>query len=279
MRVTPRCWTIALAGLLLAHTASAQVRVPRSMDYLFTAQTQDARSLWVNPAGLGAVLQASIMGELVVDHAAAGGLDLAQYTVGFNSRGISLGYQHDAFSEFDGTNSTVRVGLARGLGQAAFGASLAFFKADITQRALDLGARYQLTAPLAVAAVIRDIGKPVLRDSVIGMKGVAGFSLAFLDGLAALSGDAQATERNTSGYDMTYRAALSLQAPGRAPMGGLVALDLGSNMKIDRWSIGLSIGGDDRGVALATMLPTAGSTRLQTVSLTGVATRLAPARR
>jgi hypothetical protein len=75
---------------------------------------------------------------------------------------------------------------------------------------------------------------------------------------------------------VTYRAGASLQSGGRLPVGGLVALDLANNFKIDRWSVGLSIGGLDRMIGTATFNPNATSASLERFAVTGVATSRPP---
>ena len=276
---------IALGLLCLASPAVAQVtqaalRSPRSTDYLFAADVQDARALWVNPAGLGTYLQASVMGELVVDRLVVpgGDLALAQYTVAFNSRGFSAGYSHDRFNGVDAANSTIRVALARGFGGLAFGASLSFYSADVSQRGLDLGIRYEPAPAFALAAVVRDIGKPILRDSTVHPRGLVAATGYLLQGQATLSGEVIATERPAlqTGYDVRYRAGGSLKSGGRLPVGAIVSFDLANNLKVDRWSVGLSIGGADQFIGTTSVLAGGGSSALERLAVTGVATRRAP---
>ena len=71
---------------------TAQSVSARSQDYLFLTNVADVRALWVNPAGLALVPEASILGELTFERL-GGDLRVDQYAVGFNSRGISIGYQ------------------------------------------------------------------------------------------------------------------------------------------------------------------------------------------
>lgn len=282
----PRTAWILVALVGLRSAAWAQVpaqrllRTARSADYLFASDVQDARALWVNPAGLGAVIQASVHGEIVLDRmpVPGGNFALAQYTVGFNSRGFSAGYSHDGFNGVDSSNSTIRVGLSGSLPGLAVGGSLAFYNADVKQRGIDLGVRYELAPQVALAAAVRDIGKPVLRDSVIHPRGILSATGYLLQGRATVSGELVAAERPAlqSGFDVTYRAGASLQSGGRLPIGGLVALDLGHNGKIDRWSVGLSIGGPDRVIGTASVLPNAISGALDRVAITGVASRQPP---
>src|SRR5207245_11220238 len=70
----------------------------------------DARALWVNPAGLARGLEASVNADVTVGDPGAAGR-LRQLSLGFNSRGLSFGYQRDVF---DGglRGHTYRAGLA-----------------------------------------------------------------------------------------------------------------------------------------------------------------------
>ena len=90
---------LALLGVmtLLPVPSAAQYRGPRSADYLFGASTWGSRALWVNPAGQGTVDEASLMLEAFVQRDPAGDYPLAQYTIGFNSRGFGFGFRRDFF--------------------------------------------------------------------------------------------------------------------------------------------------------------------------------------
>ena len=90
-------WRLGFAFLLAVGqvaNAFAQTLPARSGDYLFVTNAVDARALWVNPAGLGVVPEASIMGEFSLTPG-GGDVRLAQYTVGLNSRGFSIGYRRN----------------------------------------------------------------------------------------------------------------------------------------------------------------------------------------
>jgi len=86
-------------------TAVAQYRGPRSADYLFGTSARGSRASWVNPAALGTTAEASIMIEGFVQRDAAGDYPLAQYTIGFSSRGFAFGYRRDRFRGVDGGNT------------------------------------------------------------------------------------------------------------------------------------------------------------------------------
>ena len=72
---------IACAASLLCSVAVGQTFAPRSLDYLFAATANDARAIWVNPAGLAIVSEASIMAELVVHRSPDADLRLSQLSM------------------------------------------------------------------------------------------------------------------------------------------------------------------------------------------------------
>src|SRR5689334_8018425 len=109
-------WGLLTAAALTAQPPSrlaAQLVAPnRALAYLFPTDAQDARAIWVNPAGLGIQHEASIYGELAVGDPGANG-KLRQMNVGFNSRGLSFSYQRDIFDNGQ-RGSTIRLGLGVG---------------------------------------------------------------------------------------------------------------------------------------------------------------------
>ena len=150
-----------LAGLLAlalgATSAVAQTIRPRSADYLFVATASDVRATWINPAGLAAVKEASVMGELVLDAPANGDAQLGQWTVGFNSRGFSIAFQQSRFP--DGTNHNLwHFGAGLGFSRGALGVAIAWFTGEgDNDRAGDVGFYYLLASPLSVGVVVRNI--------------------------------------------------------------------------------------------------------------------------
>src|SRR5439155_22539694 len=84
--------------LLFAPTrAPAQVVPNRTTLYLHPTDVTGAGALWVNPAGLGRLAEASIHADVTVGDPGAAGR-LRQLTLGFASRGFSLGYQRDVLT-------------------------------------------------------------------------------------------------------------------------------------------------------------------------------------
>ncbi|HEX9729253.1 MAG TPA: hypothetical protein VGA37_12175 [Gemmatimonadales bacterium] len=246
-------------------------RDARSAAYLFAASSADARTLWVNPGGLGIRLEASVMGEIVVERdLGSGDYSIAQYSAGFNSRGVSFGYRRDRFDSAGG--NTFRLGAGRAMGRIAVGAALSLYSGDPDQRELDLGLRYALTPTIEIGTVMRHILRPVVRQTPIPVTGTAGLHWQVGAGLG-LDAEATAADRFAgSGFDMSYRAGVQFGG-GRLPALLLANVDLDSDLGIGRFVAGLAVGGADRGVLIGDMVRTAGTTRLSAISLAGIATR------
>lgn len=263
-----------LAGLaavaLSAGSAAAQEIRPRSSDYLFVATVSDVRATWLNPAGLGVVNEASVMGELVVDAPAGGDARLGQWTTGFNSRGFSIAFQQTRFA--DGTSNNIwHFGVGLAFTRGALGGSVAWHTGEgDNDRAGDIGFYYLLASPVSVGIVLRNIGRPVVRDSTLPITGVLGLGWLAVPRHLEIAAEMLVTEETEfSDIKAVYRAGLQLATGGKIPIGALANVDLGSNFKIDRWSIGVSIGGDSRGILLGTAQPS----RFDRFSLTGIASR------
>ncbi len=270
-----------LATACITQQAAGQDTRPRSSDYVFVATTDDVRATWLNPAGLGVVKEASVMGELALDRPVDGDVRIGQWTLGFNSRGLSIAFQQSRFA--DGTSNNIwRFGAGLGFTRGALGGSVSWFTGEgDNSRAGDVGFYYLLASPLSVGVVLRNIGRPEVRDSVLPLTGAVGLGWLPLPGHLLIAAEALITERTeVSDLEAVYRAGLQFGSGGKIPIGGVVTFDLGSNLKIDRWNIGITVGGHDRGILLATAQPTTSSSaRFERFSLTGVASRRPPSQR
>ncbi len=268
----------AIAGT--AAPLSGQAVRSRSADYLFAATPSDARALWVNPAGPGLLVSgASIMAEAAVDFPQDSSVRFAQWTLGFSSRGLSLGYQRDRFGE-DPNTGTLRAGIALPFRKGSVGTSFSWYHGSAADSAshfgLDLGLRYRPLGMLDLGLVVRNVGRPAPRLQKLPVTGVLGANLMFVPQHAALQVEAAAAERlDASGYDLGYRAGIILSAGGSVPFSLLTSLELDSDFKLGSWVLGLVIGGRDSGTLVASGPTGSGNdTRLQRMSLTGVATRV-----
>jgi len=260
-------------GLLLTGPAAglAQIVQPRSADYLFTSTVDDVRSLWLNPAGLGVVVETSLMADLVFETPSGESARLAQWTVGFNARGISVGYQRDRLPS-DSANQAVRFGLSRGFPGGALGLAVTHYTSTGSDQGWDVGLRYAPVASVGAAVVLRNIDRPFVRGEKTPLTAVMGLALGGAGGALQLATEALVSERiGESGYETAYRAGLRLSTPLPIPIAGFAATEFGSNLTIDRWTLGIAVGGYRRGLLVAT-LPSAEHGSNDLFSVHGVAT-------
>ncbi len=266
-----RAFLISLVLLLgAAATGVAQLVQPRSADYLFSNAVDDVRSLWLNPAGLGVVVETSIMADFVLELPEGASARLSQWTVGFNARGISVGYQRDRLVS-DSANHALRLGLSRGFPGGALGVSVTNYSSGTTDQGWDVGVRYAPLTPVQLALVLRHIGRPFVRGEVTPLTTVAGAGWTAGGGALQLMAEALVSERiDDSGYDTSYRAGARVRIDLPIPLAGLVATDLDDDLSVSRWTFGLAVGGDRSGAVVAT-LPS-GTASNDVWSLHGLAT-------
>ncbi len=271
--------SVVVLGLTCLCTTFAQAQAvrPRSADYLFASTANDVRALWVNPAALAVVSNASVMAEFALERPVDEGLRLAQWSLALNTRGLSLGYQRDRFPGASGTGA-LRFGLALPFPRGSLGASFTFYQGSTVDtaahRGLNIGIRYRILPPLGLAAVVQNIGRPAPRGQVTPVTGVMALNWYALPGSLGIAADVTATERlGASGYDMRYRGGLRLSTTGRLPLGLVATLELDSGFDVDRWAVGITVGGQDRGILLWSGVAAPVSNTLDRLSLTGVSRR------
>jgi hypothetical protein len=256
---------------ILSTPLSAQEIIPRSSTYLFSANVEDARALWINPAGLGILPLATIYAEAAGGRAAGGGdWGLRQYSFGLHSRNLAVSYQKDRFAT-GGSDGTWRVGAAFPLAvRMAIGTAVTFTSPE---RTIDLGLRFSPARPLDVGLVVRNIGRPTVRGVPQPISTTAGMAWRLARGRIGIQADAVATERRPlSGYDTYYRGGALFVLPGRQPVSFLTALDFDSDLRVSRLSVGIAFGLQAQLLAVGTTLPGSGSsTEIQSFNVTGVA--------
>jgi len=254
--------------LLLSVTgAGAQVAPNRSTQYLFPTDVSDARALWVNPAGLGLFPEASIALDATVGDPGAKGR-LRQFTFGFNSRGLSLGYQRDVF---DGgvRGSTLRIGAGFGHRKLAAGGALALYRGGTSSSGWDLGVLYAWTPTISVGGTIQDLGEPRVRGELIPVTYVPSATVQLFQGGAALSALGRVTSAGVVGYAFGLHA--QLRQGTHLPVGLSARLDTDRSLHRAGFAFGLSLGGQDLAGMVAT---TPGDvSRVDALSLYGVSTR------
>ena len=253
--------------LVLPAGLAAQVAPNRTTVYLHPTDVTDARALWVNPAGLGRFLEASLHLDLTVGDPGAAGR-LRQFTVGLNSRGFAVGYQRDVFT--GGTRShTYRIGFAGSQKQLAGGFAAALYRGSRSSTGWEAGVLYDAAPGCTVGGVIENIGRPLVGDSSLPVTFVPGATLRVGGARGALSADGRFTADGVVGYAVGVRA--GLHEGGALPLRLLARLDTDRSLRRTGFAFGLSLGGPDLVGAVATTPETLG--RVDAVSLYGLSTR------
>jgi hypothetical protein len=224
----------------------------------------DARAVWVNPAGLENWRRASIhLDGGVSDPGAKGRLE--QLTAGFETGGLSFGYQRDVFDSTHG--DTYKVGVGASERHLAAGVAFALYRGDTKGSSWDIGTTYR-TGPLALGAVIQNIGQPVVRGVPQHVTYVPALTLG--DGsLIAFS----ALARLTADSSLGYAAGLRVATPGRASLGLIARIETDGSFHRTGWTFGVSIGAKDvLGVAASTART---GSDITTLDIYGLSTRTA----
>ena len=267
------CCLIAAAFLIaqpLDRLTAQAVTPNRATAYLFPTDVRDPRAVWVNPAGLGVLRDASVYAELSVGDPGAHGR-LRQINAGFNSRGLSLGYQRDIF---DGgiRGSTLRLGLAGGSQGLAAGVAIARYGGTgITSTGWDVGVTYVALPQLTVGAVIANLGQPLV--------GGQRQRVTFVPGLtwhpAPIRSVALSTVAHVAPHtEASYAFGVSWRTPGtssRWPFEIIARLDTDGGLRRSAFALALSIGGQNRFGAVVTTPGDA--SHLDAASVYGLVTR------
>ena len=272
-------WCVLGIALLSGHPAirlSAQAVPNRATAYLFPTDVRDPRAVWVNPAGLGVLRDASIYAELSVGDPGASG-KLRQINAGFNSRGLSLAYQRDIF-DAGIRGSTLRLGLAGGSQGLAAGVAVARYGGTgINSTGWDVGVTYLALPQVTVGAVAANLGQPI----VGGQRQRA----TFVPGLTWHPGPVPSVAFSTVAHvathaEASYAFGASWRTPGtssRWPFEILARLDTDGGLRRSAFVLALSLGGQNR---FGAVVSTPGdASHLDGASVFGVVTRQPSARR
>ena len=251
---------VALAG-----PAAAQVAANRATAYLHPTDVRDARALWVNPAGLAVLREASVYAEVAVDSPGPDGR-LRQINAGFNARGLSFAYQRDVFDS-GARGHTYRLGLAGASQGLAAGIAVTYYRGDARATGTELGVSYSGVPALTVGGVIMNIGQPAVRGVRQRLTLAPGLTWRPLGPATAVSAHARITPDSVAAYAF----GLAWQGSGRVPLGLLFRLDTDGGLRRGAFSIGLALGGPDRvGVVVSTPGNVDG---IEAVSLSGLSAR------
>lgn len=253
---------VALLSVSPSARLPAQVAPNRAATYLHPADVQDARAVWLNPAGLGILREASIYAELTV-----GDERLQQLDAGFNARGLAFAYQRDVFDGGE-RGHTYRLGLAGAADALAAGLAVAYYRGGGARATgWDVGATYVPAARVSIAGVIANIGSPHVRGVELPVTFVPAVTLRPVAAFA-LSAHAAVTSDSVRSlaFGLAWRPAV-----GRWPVEVLARLDTDRELRRGAFAFGLSIGGRDRIGAIATM--PGDVSRVDAASLYGLAAR------
>ena len=248
-------WCLIVTATLTAQPSrrlAAQSVAPNlATGYLFPTDVRDARAIWVNPAGLGLSREASVYAELGVGEPGSRGR-LRQINAGFNSRGLSLGYQKD-FLDNGVRGTTLRLGLAGGAQGLAAGFAVARYGGSgANGTGWDLGVSYAALAQLRVGLVAANLGQPIVR----GQRQ----RFTFIPGLTWHPGPVPAIAFSTSAHLATdsvlsYAFGLSWRTTStssRWPIEILARMDTDRGFRRGAFALGVSIGGENRFGAVIT---------------------------
>ena len=266
-----------------ADLVTAQTLRPRTETYEFAAAANDARAIWVNPAGLSAVREASVMGEVSLEWGLTESTRVNQWMLGFNSQGLGFAYQRDRIVD----DPTTSIDDSRSLNRFRLGVSVPFRNGGLggsgtmyrggdfgTEWGWDIGLRYKLGTKITVAGVLRNIGRPVALSVPLPFGGTVGISWLPAPSVLEMSAEVQIAERTgTSGTDALYRGGVTYSPSAELPFTLITAFSFENAIEFNQWAIGVSFGAMARGVVIASGSIDSGSMNFDQFSLAGVASR------
>lgn len=183
-------WT-TLAGAVLPGAAAAQFLPAQPDGYLMTIDASDARALWVNPAGLARRDEASVGVDVAMKHSSLA-TRLSQYGVLLSSHHLAFGWSHNRLplGTFGGGNAagpprvTNVYAIGIGLGDSVFsaGAAKRWYRGDARSSAWNVGTRAALSPHFDVAVDWRDIGSPIVIDTMLEETVVPAVGITLLGG-------------------------------------------------------------------------------------------------
>lgn len=231
---------IALILAVGARPAAGQAVPNRATAYLTATDVSDARAVWVNPAGLATRHEASVHLDLTVRRPGEFG-QLSQVTTGFNTRGLSFGYQRDNLTS--GVHGhTFRLGVAGGYERFAGGMAMAVYRGGTKGTSWDLGFRYEMAAQVSIGGVIRNIGRPTVRGVRQDVAFVPAMTLRTRGDALAVSLQASLGTAPVRGYTLSARATV----PGRHGIGVIGRIDTDGSWRRRAFAFGLSVGRRDQ---------------------------------
>jgi hypothetical protein len=144
--------------------AAAQIFPAQPGRYELTTEATDARALWVNPAGLARLPEASVGADLTADRFFPGGAQVSQYSLSLAGRGVAASWLHERLPSSQSLN-VYAVGIGLGDEQFSAGVTRRWFRGLATGGAWDIAARVSMRDATQLSLVARNVGSPRLADS------------------------------------------------------------------------------------------------------------------
>ena len=270
---------LALAGGLAwwavagARPAGGQVPAPPAR-YLLTTEAADERALWVNPAGLARLPEASIGADLTLDRYFPGGTRLSEYGLSLAGHGVAASWIHERFPQRPAMN-VYAVGIGLGDERFSAGTSRRWYTGAASGSAWDAAARVGSADGTQLSLVARNIGSPRLLDSTSWATLVPGAQVSLLSGALQVGGEWEVAPH--AWRSIAYRAGGTV-ALGRG-FALLVRADLSPGLK--RRAMVVALGFDASGSRAGVFaLLNGAANEVDALGLEGaVVTRGAPPRR
>lgn len=233
----------AAVVLLWASPAALPAQAPvsnRATHLALGSDVTDARAVWLNPGGLGLVPLASVMADITATDPFEGSR-LSQWSFGFNSRGLALGYQHDRFGRGAGVRDTYRFAFGRGDSRTALGAALTLYRGNGHGSGVDVGLLHRPRPALRLSAVVAHIGEPELDGGELPVTLEPSFTWRTASTPLALAAGAALTSDSLR----QWTVALSFEGPARVPVTALLRLDSPRDFAEARLTLGVGWGRQD----------------------------------
>ena len=270
----------ALAGGLIwwvaagAQPGYAQVIPAQPARYLLTTDASDARALWVNPAGLARLPEASIGADLTEDHFFPGGARLSQYGLSLAGHGIAGSWFHERFPPGQSLNAYA-VGIGLGDEQFSAGTARRWYSGATAGSAWDAATRVTVAYGAQLSLVARNLGSPRLFDSTYWATLVPGASVSLFAGALHLGGEWEVAPH--AWRSIAYRAGGSVALGYGLAL--LLRADLTAGFKRRGLVVALSFDGSGSRAGAFALL-SGGANEVDAVGLSGaLVTRGTPPRR
>ncbi len=218
---TPLSLKFSLALILIATPAFGQTREPEVWTYSFVSEPTRVSGFLINPAATGVGEPTRLSGYLTFDRPEDQSWSTGQYMVGLQVKVLAFSYRHDEFPDTTGYAQGDAYTLAAGFatGAIGIGASRTWRTVGSAQGSWDVGWVSRTASGLSAGLVWRDIGSPVVRDSVRHERVVAALTFRPTQARYSLSG--QADYRLDGGKFKAFRAGGSLRVFQTLDVGAL----------------------------------------------------------